>query len=113
MGLTSERVHVEGRDPLESRVHRLDELLREQIVHPDVSLGLRTPRQHTHTRHEGVRTRSDKEVGSGRVESDSLDIPLLLLERRLSLMLSELMNEHRSVTSYQPDHQYILMSRER
>jgi uncharacterized protein YbbK (DUF523 family) len=64
--LTSKRVHIEGRDPLESRVHRLDELLREQIVHPDVSLGLRTPRQSKSTRemNEDVQ-RQRSEVGKG------------------------------------------------
>lgn len=43
--LTSERVHVEAGDPLESRVERLDQLLLEQVVHPDLTLGLRERRQ--------------------------------------------------------------------
>ena len=40
LALTAEGVDVETRDPLESRVERLDELLSKQVVHPDITLGL-------------------------------------------------------------------------
>lgn len=35
-----ERVDVQARDPLETRHQGLDELLADEIVQPDVSLGL-------------------------------------------------------------------------
>lgn len=38
--IVPERVDVQARDPLETRHQGLDELLADEIVQPDVSLGL-------------------------------------------------------------------------
>lgn len=45
------------------------------------------------------RTYSDKEVRSRGVERDALHLTLLLLERRLRLVLRELVNENRAIPS--------------
>ena len=90
-------MNVERGDPLESGVEGLDELLREEVVHSNVALSLRELVSRALHVTDGGGTYGDEELRSGRVESDALDVSLLLLERRLSLMLCELMNKDRSV----------------
>ena len=79
-GRTSERMNVDGGDPLESRIERLNQRLSEEIVDPNIAL------------------RSDEEMRSRGMESDALNFSFLLLERRLRLMLRQLMNEDRSIS---------------
>lgn len=77
--VVSERVDVDRRQPLETRLERLDERLANKVVQSDVSL------------------RDDEEVRFGRVEGDLLDGSLGLLERRLRLVLRQLVDENRLV----------------
>jgi hypothetical protein len=72
-------VDVDRRQPLETGLERLDERLSDEVVQPDVAL------------------RHDKEVGFRWVEGNLLNRALGLLERRLRLVLRELVDEDRLV----------------
>jgi hypothetical protein len=69
----SSRVNVHGRDPLHTGLKRLDQLLCSKIIDPYVSLSRR------------------EEVRLERVEGNSLDSTLSLLEWGLGGVLGELM----------------------
>lgn len=72
---------IQRRDPLDSRLHCLHQLLTLQVVLADITLG------------------GNKEHGLGGVEHDALDSTLGLLEGLLSLVLSQLVNKDGRVVS--------------
>ena len=95
---------VETRDPFESRVQSLNELLLHKIVDANVSLSLFKAnagyqRRASSFHRAGERKAdSNKEVWPRRVECDSLNVTLHLAERRLGLVLRQLVDQDRSST---------------
>lgn len=127
-GRTAERVNVETRDPLETGVERLDELLLHEVVDADVALGLfdeakekrregrggekgegqlslssrilpppptrrRSPPRERGEGEGESGTHSNEEMRPCRVELNLLNVALELGERRLGVVLRELVDE--------------------
>lgn len=84
-------MHVHTRDPFNSRLERLQELLFRKIIHTDVMLRLRRVSERANE-HQSIRTYSNEEIRLGGVEKNQLHSPFNLLKRRLRMSSGQLMD---------------------